>query len=517
MKKAAVLLVMLFSAACLFAQEVWIGRDGSIRSADSRAMIVDDGRIYLATRKELYKGTASKEGWESIFALPSGENEIRCLAGKGKTLYVGTNRGLFRSIDYGKTWSSIFRTIIPDKNNIQCIALSMYSQQKIVIGTRKGVFLSDDGGDNWKDISFNLKNMDVRAVALNRDTVFVSGAGGLYIKNDSGTGWDRIYVMSPVKDDDQDEIANDQNEEDLGSSISCITLNGGDVYIGADKAILLSEDNGRTWKNFTNKGLSGYVNCVSISSRTKDMYCATTKGVFEFVKDREGWIELYKGMDKVVSITSILFGDEEEKILWALSEEGVYKFNKGRYMENQYADVEKNMKTFRIMSDGEPTYNELRIAAMRFADVDPDKIRNWHNQSRLKALLPKVSVGIDRNNSTNYEIYTSATRDYVVAGPEDMSNGIDVSVSWELGDLVWSTDQTGIDTRSRLTTQLRNDVLDDLRRAYFERKRLQFELVQSRSEDIKERFDKEVRIQELTQAIDDLTGNYLSEHINSAR
>ena len=44
------------------------------------------------------------------------------------------------------------------------------------------------------------------------------------------------------------------------------------------------------------------------------------------------------------------------------------------------------------------------------------------------------------------------------------------------------------------------------------RKRLQYELISSPPLDAKLRFEKELRIQELAQAIDDLTGNYLSEH-----
>ena len=131
----------------------------------------------------------------------------------------------------------------------------------------------------------------------------------------------------------------------------------------------------------------------------------------------------------------------------------------------------------------------------------------------MRALLPKVSMGIDRSTSSTAEIYTSATKDYVITGPDDINKGYDVSISWELGDLIWSDDQTNIDVRSRLTTQLRNDILDDLRRAYYERKRLQFELIQSPPQDLKSRFERELRIQELTQAIDDLTGNYLSEHM----
>ena len=138
---------------------------------------------------------------------------------------------------------------------------------------------------------------------------------------------------------------------------------------------------------------------------------------------------------------------------------------------------------------------------------------SWQRESRLKALVPKVTCGFDNHRSSNQEIYTSATKEYVTVGPDDIYKAVDVSVSWDVGGLLWSDDQTNIDVRSRLNTQLRNDILDDLRRAYYERKRLQFDLIASPPKDLRARFEKELRIQELTQAIDDLTGNYLSDHM----
>jgi hypothetical protein len=66
---------------------------------------------------------------------------------------------------------------------------------------------------------------------------------------------------------------------------------------------------------------------------------------------------------------------------------------------------------------------------------------------------------------------------------------------------------------SSLWVQLRNDILDDLRRTYYERKRLQFELMSNPPRDMNAKFEKELRLQELTQAIDDLTGNYFSERM----
>ena len=200
-----------------------------------------------------------------------------------------------------------------------------------------------------------------------------------------------------------------------------------------------------------------------------------------------------------------------------MAEKGLYKMDAGRYVADQYLDVEKNLKSIKIMFDNEPTFRELQQAAMKFSDVSPEKIKNWQRDSRIKALVPKVSIGLDNHRSSNQEIYTSATKDYVSVGPDDIYKAVDVSVSWDVSGLIWSDSQTNIDVRSRLNTQLRNDILDDLRRAYYERKRLQFDLMVSPPKDLRSRFDRELRIQELTQAIDDLTGNYLSDNIRQAK
>jgi hypothetical protein len=210
---------------------------------------------------------------------------------------------------------------------------------------------------------------------------------------------------------------------------------------------------------------------------------------------------------------NIAYEDEKENLLWALTDNGVYRLEGDRYEVNYYMDVERSLKSLDLMFDNEPTIAQLREQAVRYAEVNPEKIMNWRRESRLRALFPAVSFSVDKKRSTNSEIYTSATKDYVSIGPDDIANGWDISVSWKLGDLVWSDDQTNIDVRSKLMVQLRNDILDDLRRVYYERKRLQFELAMEPPQDIKTRFEKELRLKELTSAIDDLTGNYLSENI----
>jgi hypothetical protein len=84
-------------------------------------------------------------------------------------------------------------------------------------------------------------------------------------------------------------------------------------------------------------------------------------------------------------------------------------------------------------------------------------------------------------------------------------------LTWELGDLIFSDDQTNIDVRSRLMVELRDDILDEVTKLYFERIRIKMELDNLSIEDRKKRFDKELKIQELIASLDALTGGYFSK------
>ena len=61
--------------------------------------------------------------------------------------------------------------------------------------------------------------------------------------------------------------------------------------------------------------------------------------------------------------------------------------------------------------------------------------------------------------------------------------------------------------------QLRDDILDEVTRTYFERRRLQIALLTQPPADEKQVIDKELRLQELTAMIDGLTGGYFSTHL----
>ena len=148
--------------------------------------------------------------------------------------------------------------------------------------------------------------------------------------------------------------------------------------------------------------------------------------------------------------------------------------------------------------------------AIEYAEVSPKKIKKWRRGASLKAILPKVTVGIDKSGSDTYEIYTNSSNAYSVMGPRDYTDGWDVTLTWDLGDLIFNDFQTSIDVRSKLMVQLREDILSEVTRLYFERRRLQIELL-TRMPDLTNALpEKELRVQELTASLDALTGGGFS-------
>lgn len=313
-KTMYVIALTIVFAAAVYAQEIYVGKDGNVKNIETRALIIEDGGAYLATRSALYRinDIAQGDKWDEIFSLPPGENEINSLAGRGKSLLLGTKRGLFRTDDAGKVWRNVFRTIIPEKNNILSVEISKYNPRKVIICTAKGVFLSEDFGDRWDDISANLRNKRITSAALNKDLIYATGEGGLYSRKPGQLAWDRIYVNSSVEEGDAPEETPDADkvEESGEGIISCVSVKDAKVYLGNGKHIVYSDDHGLSWKAFSSLGLSGEINYMLPSRISGKMYCATTRGVYEFDNDKGNWSELYKGMDKTLNVTGLVFYGE---------------------------------------------------------------------------------------------------------------------------------------------------------------------------------------------------------------
>jgi len=213
----------------------------------------------------------------------------------------------------------------------------------------------------------------------------------------------------------------------------------------------------------------------------------------------------------------------EQEGLYAATDAGVFfrPVKKALSPENlpmlDYREILNNFSN-------EPSIRDVQKIAIDYAEVHPSKIRDWRAAAQKRAWLPSLSIGVDGDKNLTlgdsvWGSYSSGGQLFI--GPDDKTfyNNFswDVSLSWDLADLIWSSDQTSIDSRSKLMVELREDILDQVTRLYFERRRLQVELAALQNPDAQTILDKNMRIDELTALIDGLTGGEFSRRIKSGQ
>jgi hypothetical protein len=162
----------------------------------------------------------------------------------------------------------------------------------------------------------------------------------------------------------------------------------------------------------------------------------------------------------------------------------------------------------------EPSLAELRQAALRQADADKAPTDRWKRGVRLSSILPTLKVGADSGQSRDESLDRYQDDPDRWGADTERGFGADVSVQWKLDRLIFNTDELKVyDTladravrRENLSTLLIN--------VYFERKRLLLEEMLLPPEDVGDALERQMRIEELTETIDALTGGLLSQKLS---
>ncbi len=198
-----------------------------------------------------------------------------------------------------------------------------------------------------------------------------------------------------------------------------------------------------------------------------------------------------------------------EAFCWVGTQQGLFHVPVPEKSEEAGADVLPREETL----SAEPTIQQVQRVVAVYAEVGPEKVRNWRGLARLRAFIPSFTLGLDRDRGTNVVSATANGLTRFTVGPEDQSRSLDFGFTWDLGDLLFSSDQTSIDVRSRLTTQLRQDLLEEATRLYFERRRLLSEFQAQPAQDPVLNRERSLRIAELTAYLDALTGGWFSRQL----
>ncbi len=159
----------------------------------------------------------------------------------------------------------------------------------------------------------------------------------------------------------------------------------------------------------------------------------------------------------------------------------------------------------------EPTLDALKQAALKYQDADPHTARRWRKAPNRAAVLPTFKFVFDRDLERDESLDRYQDEPDRWGADTDRDLGMQFQAQWKLDELIFNPDEIRVWTALADRAARRESILMLLVSYYFERRMLQLERHLSPPTDLMQMAELELKIAELTAAIDAMTGGYLSK------
>lgn len=235
--------------------------------------------------------------------IDPGDSSVVYVAAQGPLWNAGGDRGLFKTVDGGKTWEAVLKgdentgvaDAAMDPRDSQILYASTWQRRRRVWtlidgGPESGLYKSIDGGKNWTRLKAGLPGVDLGRIGLavspvNPDVVYASveaadGKGGVFRSKNRGATWekrnsfdttamyygqivadpaslDRLYVMNfniMVSDDGGKTLHRlNSGNKHVDNHVLWVDPDDAEHYlVGCDGGVYESPDRGATWRFFSN-------------------------------------------------------------------------------------------------------------------------------------------------------------------------------------------------------------------------------------------------------------------------
>lgn len=173
--------------------------------------------------------------------------------------------------------------------------------------------------------------------------------------------------------------------------------------------------------------------------------------------------------------------------------------------------------------DHEPAVEMVQQWASAYAQVQPETVAKWLRASRAFGALPLLRAEFrqvdDWDNDFRYydELGLPPTVDdgnlspVKYAAQTGQGRYIKVQATWWLMDLVMSPEQIRVIQEAQDVVKLREKIQGEVTRLYFERRRLQVDMLLNPPSDLLSQVKDEIRLRELQANIDAYTGGAFSQ------
>ncbi len=212
--------------------EVWDSLDNGLNKTEVRCLATDsNGNIYAGTLgKGVFKLKQNSNIWEEI-NNGSGFKRIYDIAvSSAGEIFALTKKDIIRSTDKGLSWTEVTN----EMNNTYVSAIAFDSAGVIYLGTEgKGVYKSIDNGNSWIPANKGIEKLYLFTIAVNSKGEIFAGTEeeGVFRSTDKGESWELEVTRMERR------------------TIYSLAINkNGEIAAASRGDLFISDKNGEWWK-----------------------------------------------------------------------------------------------------------------------------------------------------------------------------------------------------------------------------------------------------------------------------
>lgn len=483
-------------------------------------------QIFIGTGNGVFVSTDNGKSWgdfgtNQLQKDNNGNSQINWISIESDTekIYIATSFGAYWSSIHKADWQKFFEGSKVESNEVNSLA---QDKDHIYLATNDGFWICNlnenncTRNNNGLDADYLSGNHEVFYILKNENKLFSSTSNGVYVFNDKNLIWERISSGIQKLPDGNTNVRHLIVDKDKNLWAAC----GSGVYI--------STDSGNTWQKKSEgilKNNDGFQEAFYLFEHEDSIFAGCSSGVYHLYKgswqDTGNGIRTTDGLKKVYWLSS--YGEE----LLAATDEGLFRTTRKKDTTNNNLILKGKIETdFANLEEIEPSVVEVQKEALKFASLPTDKdYRRYRLQSRLRNLVPRVGIDIndtgadtnyrefERGISTNVSLNNSFDAGRTTRLQNDGRSFKQLSLLWNTNNIIFDDQIKEILSQARLTANIRENLLDDVTRIYYQRRKLQLQSLISPMLDTNEKLSKELEIAELTGQLDSRTGGWFSNEI----
>jgi photosystem II stability/assembly factor-like uncharacterized protein len=231
---------------------------------------------------------SSDSGFNFVPSNDGLENlNTRVILPKDSLLVLGTNNEIYKSIDYGFTWS-LASNGFPTTGDSSNVTGIIFRGDSILVATYgSGIYCSVDYCETWFPLNNGFFDLYRTGLYINGKRLFTGtsyGGSGIYASDDGGATWVQKNNGVPMNPYDPDKYVDINSFTNIGATLY-VTTHGGNI--------LKTEDNGESWNALNCPNDYGH----TIINVDNILFCNVGgSGVTESEDMGETWVFINEGL-----------------------------------------------------------------------------------------------------------------------------------------------------------------------------------------------------------------------------